>query len=44
MGQSNSLLSDKNMLSFSLNNDSMMVYGWTLKIINNCILQGNPLY
>lgn len=32
------------MLSFSLNNDSMMVYGWTLKIINNCILQGNPLY
>ena len=27
MGQSNSLLSDKNMLSFSLNNDSMMVRG-----------------
>lgn len=40
----NSLLSDKNMLSFSLNNDSMMVYGWTLKIINNFMLQGNPLY
>ena len=31
MGQRNSLLSDKNMLSFSLNNDSTMVYGWTIK-------------